>query len=86
MDWNWGFSMTGQHLLPKGELTDTSARGTDDELGPMVSGVYDDGKGKAAVSMGFYRTAPEADGDDKCPDKVLNSYDDCTVEVLPGGG
>lgn len=56
--------------------------------GQSVTGVYDDGHGKAAVSVGLYRagTTGEA-GEDQvtCPDKVAVPYDHCVSERLPGG-
>ncbi|GAA4888237.1 hypothetical protein ACFPM3_18340 [Streptomyces coeruleoprunus] len=71
-------------MLPKpGELTDTTARGT--EEGPMVSGVFDDGRGKAAVGIAFFHAGPDAAGFTRCPDRALNAYDACTMEQLPGG-
>ncbi|MCH0540684.1 hypothetical protein I3F58_14130 [Streptomyces sp. MUM 203J] len=70
-----------ENLTPEGRLTEPVTRGTTHERGPLVSGVYDDGKGKAAVSMGFYRNGPEAL---ECPDKVFTPYDACSVEKLPG--
>ncbi|WP_262387292.1 hypothetical protein [Streptomyces sp. TRM49041] len=76
---------TFRKVVPRGELTDAVARGTADERGPMISGVLDDGQGRAAVGLGFYRTAPNSVGTTECPDKVINTYDDCTVEKLPGG-
>ncbi|MGW1119626.1 hypothetical protein ACWD5B_21360 [Streptomyces tanashiensis] len=56
--------------------------------GHAVTGVYDDGKGKAGVTVGLYRagTTGEA-GEDQvtCPDKVVVPYDRCVSERLPGG-
>lgn len=73
-------------LLPaEGRLEDAQARGTADPFGPMASGVYDDGQGKAAVSVGFFHASPGDEGFTQCPDKVLNAYDACTTEDLPGG-
>ncbi|MFJ8668597.1 hypothetical protein [Streptomyces sp. NPDC093600] len=59
-----------------------------DGTGQSVAGVYDDGKGKAAVSVGLYRTGgTEESGTDQvtCPDKVYVPYDDCATERLPDG-
>ncbi|AJF65856.1 hypothetical protein [Streptomyces vietnamensis] len=56
--------------------------------GQSVTGVYDDGKGKAGVSVGLYRAGgtPESGTDQvTCPDKAVVPYDDCTTERLPGG-
>ncbi|MEU0405237.1 hypothetical protein ABZ318_34495 [Streptomyces sp. NPDC006197] len=56
--------------------------------GQSVLGVYDDGKGAAAVSVGLYRagnTAESGTGQVTCPDKALVPYDRCTSGRLPGG-
>ncbi|MFG3499244.1 hypothetical protein [Streptomyces sp. NPDC047928] len=74
-----------KELLPQGELTGTTARGTDAELGPMVSGVFDDGKGKAAIGVGFFRSPGTDAGFADCPDKVFTPYDACTAETLANG-
>ncbi|MDT9689581.1 hypothetical protein Q5762_14790 [Streptomyces sp. P9(2023)] len=62
----------------------------DDEsgVGEAVSGVYEDGKGKAGVSVGLYRAGEggEAGADQvKCPDKAYVPHDACTSERLPNG-
>ncbi|MFE0650244.1 hypothetical protein ACFVZH_16835 [Streptomyces sp. NPDC059534] len=59
-----------------------------DGTGQSVAGVYDDGHGKSAVSVGLYRagTGGEAGSDQvECPSKVYVPYDDCTTERLPNG-
>ncbi|MFC5803040.1 hypothetical protein [Streptomyces formicae] len=71
-------------LLREGELTDTTARGADDRA-PMVSGVFDDGMGKAAIGVGFFRAAPGDEGFSECPAKALVPYDACTAETLADG-
>ncbi|MGW5425203.1 hypothetical protein, partial [Streptomyces sp. NPDC003943] len=56
--------------------------------GQSVTGVYDDGKGKAGVSVGLYRAGESGEaGADQvtCPDKVYVPYDACTSRRLPGG-
>ncbi|MFF7775993.1 hypothetical protein ACFZCG_16375 [Streptomyces tanashiensis] len=56
--------------------------------GQSVAGVYDDGKGRAGVTVGLYRagTTGEAGKDQvTCPDKVVVPYDRCVSERLPGG-
>lgn len=56
--------------------------------GQSVTGVYDDGKGKAGVSVGLYRAGGTAEsGTDQvtCPDQALVPYDHCTSRPLPGG-
>ncbi len=75
-----------RELLPDGKLTDTTARGTE-EL-PHVSGVYDDGKGRAAVSLNLSRVDPNGSNArelTECGDKNLQEYDDCTTEQLADG-
>ncbi|MCB5181043.1 hypothetical protein [Streptomyces antimicrobicus] len=77
-----------RQLLPGGSLAETQARGTEDELGPMASGVYDDGRGRAAVSVALQRVAPGTDsaqGLTRCPDKKTAGYDDCSEESLGDG-
>ncbi|WP_030692582.1 hypothetical protein [Streptomyces globisporus] len=59
-----------------------------DGKGQSVTGVYDDGHGKAGVSIGLYRAGRTAEsGTDQvtCPDKTLVPFDSCTSERLPGG-
>ncbi|MFD9008807.1 hypothetical protein [Streptomyces sp. NPDC059552] len=75
-------------LLPGGELTGAEARGTSDELGPWVSGVYDDGKGRSAVSVRLQRVDPNgnlARDQTECGDKSVQGYDDCRTEQLADG-
>ncbi|MFB7169781.1 hypothetical protein ACFCYM_02965 [Streptomyces sp. NPDC056254] len=76
-------------LAPQGgKLTATAARGTGSEGGAAVSGVYDDGKGKAAVSVSLSRVDPkgsQARQLTECGDKSLQGYDDCRTEQLPDG-
>ncbi|MER5310002.1 hypothetical protein ABT034_19725 [Streptomyces sp. NPDC002773] len=59
-----------------------------DGQGQHVGGVYDDGKGKAGVTVGLYRASGDGEaGDDRvtCPSRVHVSFDDCTSERLPNG-
>ncbi|MFG2983274.1 hypothetical protein ACGFYQ_18840 [Streptomyces sp. NPDC048258] len=73
-------------LLPGGKLTDTQAHGTDQP--PMVSGVYDDGGGKAAISVYLSRVDPNGSNArqlTECGDKNLQGYDDCRTEQLADG-
>ncbi|MFG2330193.1 hypothetical protein ACGFMM_11265 [Streptomyces sp. NPDC048604] len=56
--------------------------------GQSVTGVYDDGKGKAAVSVGLYRAGDTGEsGRDQvtCPDETAVEYDDCTSTTVAGG-
>ncbi|MFJ3904551.1 hypothetical protein [Streptomyces sp. NPDC090025] len=58
-------------------------------IGSGISAVYDDGKGKAAVTVGLSRAERGPDSNAQslvtCPDKVLVPYDDCTTEQVRGG-
>ncbi|MFJ6798434.1 hypothetical protein [Streptomyces sp. NPDC091268] len=77
-----------KQLLPAGQLTEPQARGTGDERGPMVSGVFDDGKGKGGIGVSLSRLDPGgAMAADmlKCPDKNQLDYDSCTSDTLPDG-
>ncbi|WP_338495429.1 hypothetical protein [Streptomyces sp. SJL17-4] len=58
-----------------------------DGFGQSAGGVFDDGDGKAAVTVGLYRAGTGEAGEDQvdCPDKVAVPYDDCTEENLPNG-
>ncbi|MFI2739101.1 hypothetical protein [Streptomyces sp. NPDC018711] len=59
-----------------------------DGTGQSVTGVYDDGHGKAGVSVGLYRAGgtPESGKDQvTCPDQALVPYDRCTAGRLSGG-
>ncbi|MFF3675182.1 hypothetical protein ACFYYS_14460 [Streptomyces sp. NPDC002120] len=74
-------------LLPGGQLTGPVGRGSDDQV-PAVSGVYDDGKGKAAVSLSLSRVDPygsQARAGSECGDKNLEQYDFCRTEQLADG-
>ncbi|MGW6970104.1 hypothetical protein [Streptomyces sp. NPDC054952] len=81
-----------RQLLPGGRVSDTRANvpgGADQSPNAMVAGVYDDGKGRAAISVGLARTDPHGQAAEdmlKCPDRKLVPYDSCTVETLPDGG
>ncbi|MFB7360534.1 hypothetical protein [Streptomyces gardneri] len=60
-----------------------------DGKGQSALGVYDDGDGKAAVSVGLYRSAGGAGeaggGQVECPSRVHVDFDKCTTGRLPGG-
>ncbi|QES49422.1 hypothetical protein DEJ50_18010 [Streptomyces venezuelae] len=78
---------TFKSLLPGGTFTDTLSRGTDSAR-PGVSGLYDDGKGKAAIGLSLSRIAPAgtmARQMTQCPDKEMSGYDSCTSEKLADG-
>ncbi|MFD0267714.1 hypothetical protein ACFVGY_14120 [Streptomyces sp. NPDC127106] len=77
-----------RQLLLGGTLTDTEARGTGDPEGPMVSGVYDDGKGGAAVAVSLSRVHPtgaKAAAAVTCPEKFRAAYDACESTTRPDG-
>lgn len=79
---------TLKSLLPDGEFSDESARGTDSRVGPYAHLVYDDGKGAGAIEVGFNRVEPgseQARQVTRCPDKALTPYDSCNTSKLPGG-
>ncbi|MEU8758515.1 hypothetical protein [Streptomyces sp. NPDC048659] len=66
----------------KWEVQDPEGRGQ------SVSAVYDDGKGKAAVTVGLYRASGDGEsggGQVTCPDKVGSRFDDCTEQRLADG-
>ncbi|WP_406464161.1 hypothetical protein OHB07_23370 [Streptomyces sp. NBC_00111] len=81
-------------LLPEGEVTrpkNPVTRGTGDKKelrAPFASVVYDDGHGKAAVSVGLSRQDPEAppnEDDLSCPDKNLTPFEACSAKTLEDG-
>ncbi|MGP3686943.1 hypothetical protein ACTVZO_19915 [Streptomyces sp. IBSNAI002] len=75
-----------RELLPGGTLTGTTTRGTEEP--PYVSGVYDDGKGKAVIGLALSRVDPHGSNAlelTRCGDKNVQEYDDCTVEQLADG-
>ncbi|PBC96511.1 hypothetical protein BX281_4507 [Streptomyces sp. Ag82_O1-15] len=77
-----------EKLLPRGEFSSAQARGTDDKLPPYAQVVHNDGKGKAAIAVGFDRVLPgseQARQTVECPDKVLTPYDRCVVTRLSDG-
>ncbi|MGW0119077.1 hypothetical protein [Streptomyces sp. NPDC003327] len=60
----------------------------EDGAGQSVLGLYDDGDGKAAVSVGLNRagtTKESGIGQVLCPSRTVVSFDDCTTENLPDG-
>ncbi|MFD8979614.1 hypothetical protein [Streptomyces sp. NPDC059564] len=81
-----------RQLLSGGRVNDTTANvpgGADQSPNAMVAGVYDDGNGRAAISVGLARTDPHGQAAEdmlKCPDRKLVPYDSCAVETLPDGG
>lgn len=78
---------TLEKLLPEGRFTEEKGRGTGARL-PYAGVVYDDGKGKAAVSVSLGRLRPggeEARQTTECPDKVYIAYDACRTTTLSDG-
>ncbi|SES12809.1 hypothetical protein SAMN04487983_103230 [Streptomyces sp. yr375] len=82
---------TLRQLLPQGKFSTSEARGTDGELPPLALGVYDDGKGEAAVSVGLGRIPADAGKVDPatavlpCADGEQSGLDSCRTELLPDG-
>jgi hypothetical protein len=77
-----------EKLLPRGEFGSAQARGTDDRLPPYAQVVYNDGKGKAAIAVGFDRVLPgseQARQTVACPDKTQTLHDSCAVTRLADG-
>ncbi|MFJ8161645.1 hypothetical protein ACIRBY_11975 [Streptomyces sp. NPDC096136] len=79
-----------KQLLPDGQLTEAKGHGTGPGPGGMtgVSGVWDDGKGKAAVGVSLNRVDPNGASTAEmltCPDKNKFDYDGCTSETLADG-
>ncbi|MQY15461.1 hypothetical protein SRB5_56430 [Streptomyces sp. RB5] len=67
----------------RGTKVDDSSPGN-----PFAMLVYDDGGGKASMTVDFTRQSPgelAEGGTFTCPDKSLVKFDSCTVEHLPGG-
>ncbi|MEV6944052.1 hypothetical protein AB0N07_19020 [Streptomyces sp. NPDC051172] len=77
---------TLERLLPTGKFSKAEARGTNEQPGPYVQLVYDDGQGPAAISVGLGRVEPgsdEARQTTECPGKVFVHYDACGTTRLP---
>ncbi|MEV6978162.1 hypothetical protein [Kitasatospora sp. NPDC093806] len=81
-------------LLPQGEVTAASGRGTDPDgkaaaaAMPGAVLVFDDGKGKAQLGLSIVRLG-EGDPrrtENECPDKKYVAYDSCVSTDLPDGG
>ncbi|MFE2727515.1 hypothetical protein [Kitasatospora sp. NPDC059327] len=80
---------TLQALLPQGRSTDAKGRGTDDQTlhGTFVGAdlVFDDGQGKALISVGVQKHRKGQTQERTCPDPRRNRIDSCTVATLPDG-
>ncbi|MFJ1595412.1 hypothetical protein [Streptomyces sp. NPDC088261] len=73
-------------LLPDGKLSEVSARAAGTMPSAVVSGVFDDGKGPAAISVvlthvGGKPALPQT----QCPDQVFVPYESCSGTELPDG-
>ncbi len=90
---------TFKRLMPRGELTDVAARGTDGAArdtesaqeppgSPMVSALFDDGRGKGAVRLGITRADPGGHSAREmvtCPARAYVRFDSCRSEKLSDG-
>ncbi|MEV8227319.1 hypothetical protein AB0P41_14940 [Streptomyces sp. NPDC079167] len=85
---------TLEELLPPGKFSKQTGRGTTGEgdrkdvHAPYASVVYDDGHGKAAVSVSLDRQHPDRklpEGELSCPDKNLNAFESCSATTLEDG-
>ncbi|MFJ4880584.1 hypothetical protein ACIP93_35975 [Streptomyces sp. NPDC088745] len=90
---------TFKRLMPRGELTDVEARGTDEAArgtesapgppnSPMVSALHDDGRGKGAVRLGITRADPGGHSTREmvtCPARAYVRFDSCRSEKLSDG-
>ncbi|MFD8145111.1 hypothetical protein [Streptomyces sp. NPDC059708] len=79
-----------RQLLPGGQLTEAKGHGTGSGPGGLTgaSGVYDDGRGKAAIGVSLNRVDPKGASTAElltCPDKNKFDYDGCTSETLSDG-
>ncbi|MFI6702690.1 hypothetical protein ACIBJC_27725 [Streptomyces sp. NPDC050509] len=80
-----GGGLTGAlaRLLPEGELSDTAESRNG---GATVRGVFDDGEGRAEVSVGLSRVnATEAGDQVTCPARAYTPYDSCDTTELTDG-
>ncbi|MEE1797966.1 hypothetical protein PUR57_04590 [Streptomyces sp. JV176] len=80
-----GGGLTGAlaRLLPEGELSDAAESRNG---GAAVRGVFDDGEGRAEVSVGLSRVnATEAGDQVTCPARAYTPYDSCDTTELTDG-
>ncbi|WP_405898255.1 hypothetical protein OG242_12615 [Streptomyces sp. NBC_00727] len=83
---------TLEGLLPKGKFSEQTGRGTSgtgdqkSSSSPYASVVYDDGQGKAAVSVSLRRQSSEAMSENEfsCPDNP-NVHEGCSAITLADG-
>ncbi|MGY4920637.1 hypothetical protein ACWD9K_36740 [Streptomyces sp. 900116325] len=79
---------TLEKLLPEGKVSGQTGRGTADQFGPSAHLVFDDGKGKAAISVSVGTIDPHGKRAEqllKLPDKTFVPYDSCRNETLADG-
>ncbi|WP_316529227.1 hypothetical protein [Kitasatospora brasiliensis] len=81
---------TFRALLPKGEITEATGRGTDSEEPDgfaSASLVLDDGQGKSLIQLGVQKDHPkQAQQQLQCPsDLKASRIDACTLTALPDG-
>ncbi|MFE9169521.1 hypothetical protein ACFYNZ_08320 [Streptomyces kebangsaanensis] len=77
---------TLEKLLPEGGISSEGGHVTDH--GSYAGAVYDDGRGKAAITVSLDRVQPgsrEARQITQCPDKLFVAYDACTTTKLSDG-
>ncbi|MFE0705139.1 hypothetical protein [Streptomyces sp. NPDC058872] len=73
-----------QAHTPAGQWQFDGLEGT----GQALAGVYDDGEGKAGVTVGLYRAGEGSEAGENqitCPDEVVVPVDGCSTGTLPGG-
>ncbi|MFI2372392.1 hypothetical protein [Streptomyces sp. NPDC018833] len=77
-------------LLPKGDVVHEGGRGSS-KVGPSMpyaAVVFDDGKGKAQISLSLNTVGPDGEMADDyvtCPSEALVDQDSCTAETLADG-
>ncbi|QIQ03455.1 hypothetical protein [Streptomyces liangshanensis] len=73
-------------LLPRGTFGEVTARGPGDPHGALVSGVFDDGKGRAGISLTLTRVSGEpAIPEKQCPPRAIVPHKGCSLTTLLGG-
>ncbi|MEW2175407.1 hypothetical protein AB0890_03615 [Streptomyces sp. NPDC005406] len=76
-------------LLPEGHVSEQPGTGGQEgPRPPAASVVYDDGHGKAAVSVALSRQNPDEEvneNDSPCPDKNVTAFEACSATMLKDG-
>ncbi|WBP88817.1 hypothetical protein [Kitasatospora cathayae] len=78
---------TFKALLPEGEITDASGRGSNGSM-PTFAGaqlVFDDGAGKSQLMVGVQKHRKGQAQERSCPDAKINRIDACSVTTLADG-